>query len=187
MSRQKLLKNLKECAFNVTSISSNVDWWLFQTNLRDFLWILLIFLFSPLDGNIQIRGQYESWDFIKEFSKGFLWDGDVNFVILTSALSFWLVFFADIFQMTFESWLIINSNAQYFFFWYIFDCNAIMRKIALTILKSKSYEIAFTWIKNHKIFIEPFKHFREVLLQLFNDSVCIIIRSVKCIIISVVT
>ena len=51
-----------------------------------------IFLFSPLDANIQIRGRYEIWDIMKEFSKVFLWNGDVNFVILTSALSFWLVF-----------------------------------------------------------------------------------------------
>ena len=48
-------------------------------------------LFSPLDVNIQIRGQYEDW------GKVFFWKGDVNFVILASALSFWLAF------LTFES------------------------------------------------------------------------------------
>ena len=37
------------------------------------------------------------------------------------------------------------------------------------------------------MFIKPFKLFREILLQLTNDNVCIITRSVKCIIISVVT
>ena len=79
-------------SFNVSSISSNVDWWSFKTNLRDFSWILFIFLFSPLDVNIQIRGQYENWDLMKEFSKVFLWRGDVNFVILASALSSWLAF-----------------------------------------------------------------------------------------------
>ena len=83
-------------------------------------------LFSPLDVNIQIRGQYEDW------GKVFFWKGNVNFVILASALSFWLAF------LTFESWLIISSNAQYFFFWYIFNCNVNIRKIGLGIMKSNS-------------------------------------------------
>ena len=58
----------------------------------------VIFLFSSLDVNIQIRGQDENWDLMKEFSTVFLWKGDVNFVILASALSFWLAFLQIFFK-----------------------------------------------------------------------------------------
>ena len=78
-------------SLNVSSILSIVDWWSFKINLEDFF-LSFIFLFSPLEENIQVRGQYENWDFMKEFSKVLLWKGGVKFVILTSALSFWLAF-----------------------------------------------------------------------------------------------
>ena len=37
-----------------------VDWWSSKTYLRDLSWILSIFLFIPLDKNIQVRVQYEN-------------------------------------------------------------------------------------------------------------------------------
>ena len=67
----------------IVIVSSDVDWRSFKTNLRDFSGILFIFLFSPLDENIQIRGQYKNW----WFSKVNLEKGDVNFVILAGALA----------------------------------------------------------------------------------------------------
>ena len=56
-------------SFNVLSISSNVGWWSFKTNLRYFSWILFIFLYKSLDVNIQIRRQYENWDFMMVSAK----------------------------------------------------------------------------------------------------------------------
>ena len=56
------------------------------------------FLFSGLDVNIQIKEQHEIWDFMKEFNKVSLWKGDVNFVILTSALNFKLAFLQILFK-----------------------------------------------------------------------------------------
>ena len=43
-------------SFNVSSISSTVDWWSLKTNLRDFSWILFIFLISPLDVTSKLEG-----------------------------------------------------------------------------------------------------------------------------------
>ena len=45
---------------NMSTTPSNVDWWSFKTDIRDFSWTLSIVLFSVLDVNVQIRDQYEN-------------------------------------------------------------------------------------------------------------------------------
>ena len=44
----------------MSTTPSNVDWWSFKTDIRDFSWTLSIVLFSVLDVNVQIRDLYEN-------------------------------------------------------------------------------------------------------------------------------
>ena len=37
-----------------------------------------IVLFSTVDENMQIRGKYENWNFMKDSNKTFLWKGNLN-------------------------------------------------------------------------------------------------------------
>ena len=57
-----------------------------------------IVLFRTVDENIQIRGKYENWNFMKDSTKTFLWKDNLKFATLTSALSFWLAFLQIFFK-----------------------------------------------------------------------------------------
>ena len=57
-----------------------------------------IVLFSTVDENMQIRGKYENWNFMKDSNKNFLWKGNLKFATVTSALSFWLAFWRIFFK-----------------------------------------------------------------------------------------
>ena len=89
-------------SFNVSSISSNVDWWSFKTNLRDFSWILFIFLSSFLDVHIQIRRAVGKLRLDEGIQQSFPLKEWCEFRYSSKCIKFLISFFADIFQMTFE-------------------------------------------------------------------------------------